>query len=148
MMRYLILSFIFIMSGCASVPTSGYISRVDHPYDRKFYAGFEKVVGSTVYVLKKKGWLIESEADPAIYERDERYDNSGYQNLLIMTRVRKNLSSMTSMHLNVLIHSIGDTCDVEIRYEAQTPLIKRFTSERNDKMVQDILGAIQQDIDG
>jgi hypothetical protein len=129
------------------VPMPGYISRVDHPYDRKIHAGFEKVVSSTMYVLKSKGWMIESEADPAIYERDERYDNSGYQNLLIMTRVRKNFSSMTSMHLNVLIHSLGDACDVEIRYEAQTSLVKQFTSERNDRLVQDIVDSIGQDVD-
>ena len=70
---------------------SGYISRVDHPYDKKFYAGFEKVVSTTVYVLKKKGWAIDSEADPSIYERDDRYDNNGYQNLLIITGVEKEL---------------------------------------------------------
>jgi hypothetical protein len=147
-MRFLISFLILAISGCASVQMPGYISRVDHPYDRKFYAGFEKVVSSTMYVLKNKGWKIESEADPAIYERDERYDNDGYQNLLIMTRVRKDLSSMASMHLNVLIHSLGNACDVEIRYEAQTPLIKRFTSERNDKIVQGIFDAVEKDING
>jgi hypothetical protein len=147
-MRYLILLSMLIFSGCASVPMPGYISRVDHPYDTKIYAGYEKVVSSTMYVLKSRGWMIDSETDPAIYERDERYDNDGYPNLLIMTRVRKNSSSMTSMHLNVLIHSLGDACEVEIRYEAQTSLIKQFTSERNDRIVRGLLDAIERDVDG
>ena len=82
-MRYLILSIIFLIAGCASVPTPDYISRVDHPYDRKIYASFEKVTGAMIYVLKKSGWKINTEAEPSIYERDDRYDNNGYQNLLI-----------------------------------------------------------------
>jgi hypothetical protein len=145
-MRYLILLLIFVLSGCASVQTPGYISRADHPYDRKYYASYEKVVSSIVYVLKNKGWSIDSEADPAIYERDDRYDNPDYQNLLIMTGVRKNLLHMTSITLNVLVHSIGNTCDVEIRYEAQTSLIRQFISVRNDQLVQDILDAIEEEV--
>src|SRR5271156_6255582 len=106
-MRYFILSLIFILSGCATVQSPGYISRVDHPYERKYYASFEKVTSTFMYVLKKQGWTVNSEADPAIFERDDRYDNNGYQNLLIMTTVRKQVLHLTGMHLNVFIHSIG-----------------------------------------
>jgi hypothetical protein len=147
-MRYLILLPLLFLSGCVTAPMPGYISRVDHPYDRRFSVGFEKIVSSTMYVLKKSGWVVDSEADPAIYERDDRYDNNGFQGLLIITRARKSPLSMTSMHLNVVIHSIGDTSDVEVRYEAQTPMIKRFTSERNDKVVSGFLNALEQDVDG
>ena len=126
----------------------GYISRVDHPYDRKIYAGFEKVTSSMMYVLKNKGWAIISEADPSVYERDDRYDNNGYQNLLIITDFRKKSFHLTSTHLNIFIHSIGNTCDVEVRYEAQTHVVKQFTSVRNDQMVQGILDAVEQEIDG
>ena len=42
-----------------------------------------------MFVLKNKGWTISREADPSIYERDDRYDNNGYQNLLIITNVKK-----------------------------------------------------------
>ncbi len=147
-MRYLILSFIFILSGCASAQIPGYINRVDHPYDRKIYAGFEKVVSSTMFVLKNKGWAIINEVDPSIYERDDRYDNNSYQNLLIMTSVRKQYRVLysTFTHLNVFIHSIGNTCDVEIRYEAKTPLVKQFISVRDDRVVEDILDAVEQDV--
>ncbi len=135
-MRFVALVFIFILAGCASAQIPGYISRVDHPYDRKIYAGFEKVVSSTMFVLKSKGWTIDSEADPSIYERDDRYDNNGYQNLLIMTGVRKNFLHLTSTYLNVFIHSIGNTCDVEIR----------FSSGRNDRVAQGILDTIEQEV--
>ena len=144
-MRFLILSFLFLLSGCASVPMSGYISRIDHPYDRKIYAGFEKVVSATMFVLKNKGLAIDSEVDPSIYERDDRYDNNGYRNLLIITDVKKHSLHLTSTYLNVFIHSIGNTCDVEIRYEAQTSLIRQFTSARNDRMAQDILDAVEEE---
>jgi hypothetical protein len=148
-MRYLILSLIFFLSGCASVQIPGYIGRIDHPYDRKIYASFEKVTSTVIYVLKSKGWTITDESEPSLYERDDRYDNNGYQNLLIMTSVRKNYRVLysTFTHLNVLIHSIGNTCDVEIRYESATPLVKQFISVRNDRLVQSILDAVEQEVD-
>lgn len=126
----------------------GYISRVDHPYDRKFYAGFEKVVSSAMYVLKKKGWVIAEESEPSIYERDDRYDNNGYQNLVIITTVKKQYRGLysTFTHLNVFIHSIGNNCEVEIRYESRTPLIRQFVSVRNDRMVQGILDALEEEV--
>jgi hypothetical protein len=147
-MRYLIFLLIIVLAGCASVPMPGYIGRIDHPYERKIQGSLDKVVSSTIFVLKNKGWPIIDEVDSSIYERDDRYDNNGYQNLLIMTDVRKQYRVLysTSMHLNVFIHSIGNTCDMEIRYEAQTPLVKRFISVRNDRVVQDILDAIEQEV--
>ena len=146
-MRYLILSVIFFLAGCASVPTPDYISRVDHPYDRKIYASFEKVTGAMIYVLKKSGWKINTEAEPSIYERDDRYDNNGYQNLLIITDVKKQNRVLysTFTHLNIFIHCIENTCDVEIRYEAKTPFIKEFTSVRNDRLAESILDALEQE---
>ena len=147
-MRYLIFSLIIILAGCASVPMSGYIGRIDHPYEKKIYGSFEKVVSCTMFVLKNKGWTIDSEADPAIYERDDRYDNNGYQNLLIITDVKKNNSILytTFTHLNVFIHSLGDACDVEIRYEADTRVVKQFSSMRNDRLVEGIWSALEQEI--
>jgi len=138
--------FLFFLSGCASVQMPGYIARADHPYDRKFYASFEKVVSTVMYVLKTKGWSISNEADPSIYERDDRYDNSNYQNLLIMTNVKRKSLYLTSTHLNIFIHSIANTCDVEIRYEAKTPLVKQFISTHNDQLAQGILDAVEDEI--
>ena len=144
-MRYIILSLIFLISGCASVPMPEYIGRVDHPYNKKIYVNFEKVVSVLTYVLKKQGWTI-SEADPSIYERDDRYDNNGYQNLLIITDIAKKPFHLTRSHLNVFIHSLDNTSDVEIRYEAQTSMIKQFISTRDDVLVQSIWDAVDQEI--
>jgi len=144
-MRYLYLLLVLMLTGCASVPMSDYIGKADHPYDRKIYASLEKVTSAFIYVLKKQGWTI-SEADPSVYERDDRYDNNGYRNLLIITDIRKKSLHLTSTHLNVFIHSIDNTCDVEIRYEGQTTLIKRFNSSRSDALVQSIWDAVQQEI--
>ena len=135
-----------MIAGCASAPLTGYISRVDHPYDRKFYASFEKVTSSFMYVLKKQGWRIGEESDPAIYEQDARYENNGYQNLVIITLPRKNLLHVTSAHLNVFIHSLYNTCDVEVRYEADTSLIKQISSTRGDQIAQRVLDAVEQEI--
>jgi len=130
------------------VPMSEYIGRVDHPYDRKIYASLEKVTSAVMFVLKNKGWDI-SEADPSVYERDERYDNNGYRNLLITTNMRKNSRVLysTFSHLNVFIHAINNTCDVEIRYESQTRMVKSFISARNDQLAQGILNAVEQEVD-
>jgi hypothetical protein len=147
-MRFIICVLICFASGCASVQTPGYISRIDHPYEKKFYASFEKVTSSFMYVLKTKGWIIDSESDPSIYERDDRYDNNGYQNLLIITDARKHFLHLNSAHLNVFVHSLGNICDVEIRYESDTHVVKQFSSARNDQIVQGILDAVEQDING
>jgi hypothetical protein len=137
-MRSIIIAIsILAQAGCASVQMPGYISRIDHPYERKINGSFEKVVSSTMYILKTKGWKIDSEADPSIYERDDRYDNNGYQNLLIITSARKKYLYLTSTHLNVFIHSIGNTCNVEIRISA-----------RNDRMGKEILDALEQEVHG
>lgn len=147
-MCYLILFSFLIFSGCSSVPLSGYIGKVDHPYDKKFYGTFEKIVATTIYVLKKKGWKIDSEADPSIYERDDRYDNGQYQNLLLMTTFKSHYRFFysTSAHLNVFIHSIGNTCELEIRYEGQNSMVKQFASSRNDRLVQGIFDAVETEI--
>jgi hypothetical protein len=136
-----------LLAGCASVQVPGYISKVDHPYDRRIYAGFEKVTSSIIYVLKSRGWNIVNEVDPSVYEIDDRYDNNGYQNLLIITDVRKHFLTLRNTHLNVFIHSIGNTCDVEIRYEGQNSLVKQFSSSRNDQLAQGILNAVEEEVD-
>jgi hypothetical protein len=147
-MRFVVVIFICILAGCASAQIPDYISRVDHPYDRQVYASFEKVTSAVIYVLKNKGWTVTTEAQPSIYERDDRYDNNGYQNLLITTNIQKHNHVLysTFTHLNVFIHGIGNTCDVEIRYEAQTPLVKQFISTHNDQLINSILDAVEQEI--
>ena len=140
---------ILLLSGCATVQAPEYISRVDHPYDRKMYASFEKVSSAVYYVLKTKGWAISEESLPSIYERDDRYDNNGYRNLLIMTSPRKHgrLVYATYEHVNAFIHCMAGTCDVEIRYEAQTPSpVKEFITTRNDPLVNGIFDAVQQEV--
>jgi len=127
---------IFTLTGCASVPMSGYISRVDRAYDGKIYAGLEKTTSAFMFVLKNQGWTVANEVDPGIYERDDRYENNGYQNLLIVTDMRKHFLHLTGTRLNVFIHAIGNICDVEIR----------FSSGRHDSVAQGILDAVQQEI--
>ena len=143
-MRFLVILLPFLMlAGCASVPMTGYISRVDHPYERKVYGSFEKVVSSTDYVLKKDGWKIINEVDSSVYEQDERYEGNGYQNLLIMTDIRKESFHLTGMHLNVFVHCLNDACDIEIRFESKTSVI---SSAANDQVVQGILDDIQDEV--
>jgi len=144
-MQFVAFVFLFFLSSCSSVQTTEYISRADHPYERKLHASFEKVVSSTVYILKRQGWSVAEEAIPSIYERDERYDN-GYQNLLILTKAKKKFLHLTNMHLNVFIHGRDNTADVEIRYEAQTSMIKQFVSTRNDQFIEDIFDDIEKDL--
>ena len=136
------------LSGCATTQMPEYISKVDHPYDRKYYASYERVTSAVVYVLKNQGWTINSEADPSIYERDDRYDNDGYHNILIITNIKKKFGVFYSTYtqLNVLVHSLANTCDVEIRYQSKKPLVKEFVSTRNDQLVENILDDVEQEI--
>jgi len=128
---------ILLLSGCASVQMPGYIARMDHPYERKLQGGFEKIVSSTMYVLKKKGWKIAEESDPSMYERDDRYDNNGYQNLVIITEPRKqwHVAYLASVRLNIFIHSSGNNCTLELRM-----------STRNDTIAQDLLDQVEAEV--
>jgi len=112
-----------------------YITRVDHAYDRTYYAGFEKMIASFIFVLKKQGWGIIDEIDPSVFERDERYENNGYQNVLIVTDTKNNFLHLTGMRLNIYIHSLGANSDVEIR-----------STLRNDKIVESILNGVDREI--
>ncbi|MDE1920979.1 MAG: hypothetical protein KGJ09_02760 [Candidatus Omnitrophica bacterium] len=144
-----LLLFLLVFSGCAFRPTTDYIGRVDHPYDREINAGMQKVSGAVVYVLKKNGWSIAEESLPSIYERNERYDHGVYNTLLIMTGIKRHFHvfCFSYTHLNVFIYSFGHSSEVEVRYEAVTPLVRQFISTHNDKMVNGILDAIEQEAD-
>ena len=137
----------FMLSGCASVQMTDYI-KADHSYERKIYGSFEKVTSAVMFVLHQQGWGIIQEAEPAVYERDERYENNGFNNLLIFTNVKRHSSILysTYAHLNVLVHCLGNTCDVEIRYGAVTPIIKQLTTTHNDHLAEGLLDAVEREV--
>jgi len=148
-MRYLILSFIFLLSGCASMPVTDYI-KADHPYERKIYAGFEKVTSAVIFVMHQKGWSTSQGVDPAVYEQDERYESNGTENVLIFTDIKKHFRVFysTYTHLNILVHGLGGVCNVEVRFCKLTPLGKQFVTVRNDRLAQSILDSVEQEVRG
>ena len=136
-----------MLAGCASVQMTDYI-KADHPYERKIYGSFEKVTSAVIFVLHKQGWNIIEEANPSVYERDERYENNVFENLLILTDIKQHTGILysTYTHLNVLVHGLDNTCDVEVRYGSLKPLIKQFVSARNDRLVENFLDAVEREV--
>ena len=92
--------------------------------------------------------FFANEVDPAIYEQDMRYDNNGYQNILLITNVRKKDLQFNNMRLNVFIHYFSNSCDVEIRYESQNPIVNQLVSVRNDQVVQGFLDELEKEVSG
>ncbi|MDE2028014.1 MAG: hypothetical protein KGK03_05295 [Candidatus Omnitrophica bacterium] len=135
------------LSGCAAAPLSEYIGTANHPYDRKIQENYQKVTGAVVYVLRNKGWSVAEESLPSVYERNERYEHNGYQNLLIMTAIKRHYWGLygTLAHLNILVHSLGDASEVEIRYESRVTFIRQFIFTRSDRMVEGMLDAIEKE---
>ncbi|MBF0504336.1 MAG: hypothetical protein HQL14_04450 [Candidatus Omnitrophica bacterium] len=127
-MRYLGVLLILVFVGCASVSMTDYV-KSEHPYVRKIYGTFEKVTSCVLLVLHHKGWEVSREVDPEVFERDERYENNGYQNVLIMAGRKK--------HLNVFVHCFENICDVEIRFGPKA---------RNDRLAESIFNALEQEI--
>jgi hypothetical protein len=146
-MRYLILSIVFMLSGCATLPVTDYI-KADHPYERKIYASFEKVTSAAIFILHQKGWSTSQGVDPAVFEQDERYENNASENVLIFTDIKRHfrLFYSTYTHLNILVHGLGSSCNVEIRFCKLTPLGKQFITVRNDRLAQNILDAVEQEV--
>ena len=137
-----------LMTGCATVQVANYI-KDDHPYTRRVYGSFDKVADAVRDVLAQEGFKITDEVDPAVFERDERYERAGARNLLIFTSVKQLPRVVYSkyFHLNIYLRSLADSTEVEVRYaKATNIMVKQFKGTRNDPYVNRLLDAIEAEI--
>ncbi len=132
-------------SGCTTVTVGNYI-RSDHPYTKKIYGDYDKIVETIRQVLAKNGYKVTGESYPSVYERPVDAHQETPKDLLLFSQIKQHsmifLSSYT--HLNIYIRSVAEGAEVEVRYGKVTSvLVKQFQSTRDDKLGKRILDQIE-----
>ena len=145
---YRIIGFIiliFFFSGCMTVKVQKYLED-KAPYQKKFYAAYDKTLATTREALQEMGWRISETANPSVFEQSQATAED--KQILLFTEVRQTpfIFSSRYSHLNVYIKFAGDnTTDVEIRYLAVTPMIfKNSKNYKNNDAVNKIFKRISQ----
>ncbi len=135
--------------GCANVMIPSYI-RDKNPYQKAFYASFNKTRTATIGTLKNAGWAIEKEVEPKLFERERALDEKNRQTLLF-TEIRQASFLIGSgfARINVYLRETAtNETDVEIRYvNVTTAMFKSFYGYRNDQMIDRILKDIEATLD-
>lgn len=147
MVKKILIALLVLLTGCASTGVPHYI-KAERPYVRKISGNFEEIVASVKDVLYKQGWLIQQEVNPSEYERREGGEDQ-QRDILLFTEIKRHskVAYATYTHLNVFIYANADGAEVDIRYEAITPRPVRRSSFRNDRLVNKILDAIEQEVE-
>ena len=143
-----LLIFIVILTGCVSVQVTDYI-KDNHPYTRKIIGDYENIIDTVKVVLFKEGWQIQAIANPSVYERRVGGEDES-KDVLFLTGVKQypKILYSTYTHLNVIVCAVAEGADVEIRYEALTPVrIKQFRDVRNDKLANRLLDNIEKELE-
>jgi hypothetical protein len=148
MKRYVGIISVLFLTGCANIAIPNYIQD-KYPYKRTLYADFNEVHQTATDVLKKAGWTIEGESEPAVFER-ERAPESSNQQTLLFTEVRQFSFFIGSGYtrLNVYIRQVAaKETEVEIRYLKVTSIIfKNFYRYRNDQTVDRVFQRIEEQL--
>lgn len=137
-------SLLIFCAGCVSVQIPKYLQD-KHPYKKEFYAGYEETLAATKRVLKDSGWAVSSTTDPSVYEETPQSRNSLGKNILILSENKQTRMLFFSRYtqLNIYVRALKNSTEVEIRYEAVTPIpFKQFRSYRNDSFVNKFFNQI------
>lgn len=140
---------ILTLSGCASINIPSYITD-KHPRQNTFYATYDQVYNATTKALNDLGWSIETESDPALFERERESQDSSHQQTLIFTDIHKISFFVGSKYtrLNVFLQIAADKAtEVEIRYVKVTSLLfKTFTNYKNDHLTDRLFKRIEKNL--
>ena len=138
-----------LLCGCVSISIPQYL-KDKHPYKKKFFAGFAETHEATRAALREAGWIITEEADPRTFERDESYDEQNGQQVLIFTEEKQLARILYSRYykLNVLVRSLAEGTEVEIRYLSITPvLFYKKEQYKNDGLVNAVMNLISKKLE-
>ncbi len=146
-MRFaLCLILLMFTSACTTVNVGNYI-KSDHPYTKKIYGNFDKILETVRQVLAKNGYKVTSESYPSVYERSADEHRETPKDVLLFTEIKQHSMVLYSSytHLNVFVHAVAEGAEVEVRYgKVTSALIKDFQNTRNDKLGNAILDQIER----
>ena len=137
---------LLLLGGCTTVTVGNYI-RSDHPYTKKIYGDYDKIVETIRQVLAKNGYKVILESYPSVYERPVDAHQETPKDVLLFTEIRQHSMVLYSSytHLNVYIRSVVEGAEVEVRFGKVTSFfIKQFQSTRDDQLGKNILDQIER----
>lgn len=142
-----ILFFLIVFAGCATSQIPDYI-KADHPYVRKVSGDYNAIISAVQLILSEKGWDIQEQVDPSVYERREGGEDQS-NDVLLFTKPKRYSKFLysTYTHFNVYVHATADGAEVDIRYEVLTPSLIKRSNLRNDSLVNQILDSIEQTVE-
>ncbi len=148
MRRIVIVGICVLLAGCVTVQIPNYIP-ADHPYVRKVSGNYNEIIDAIKVVLFKDGYSIKSQVNPAIYERrSDGGDQS--KDVLFFTNMKQHPKFLysTYTHFNIFVHPIAEGAEVDVRYNATTPVwLKQFQGSRNDKLANRFLNQVEQELE-
>ncbi len=118
--------------------------RAGHPYVRKIAGDYDGIVAAIRRVVPQQGFEIQDEINPSIYERRSGGEDQS-RDILFISKPKRNtwwVVYSTYSHLNIFVHQFSDGAEVEVRYEAMSPI----SNLRNDKLADRILDSIQKEL--
>jgi len=140
---------VFTLSGCASINIPNYIQD-KHPKQKTFYATYDQVYNATTKALNDLGWSIETESDPALFERERESQDSSRQQTLIFTDIHQFSFFVGSKYtrLNIFLLITADKAtEVEIRFIKVTSIpFKTFTKFKNDRLMDRLFKRIEKNL--
>jgi len=150
MKNFLSILLLLALVGCTSITIPNYIPD-KHTNLQTFYASFDQVYAATIKALNGSGWTVESETDPAIFEREREIPDSSRQQTLIFTDIRQLSFFVGSRYakLNVFLQVTADKAtEVEIRYLRVTSLpFKTLNNYKNDRLTNRLFKRIEKELD-
>lgn len=149
-MKYFLFLFLLaIATSCSTVNVPPYIQD-KHPYTKTLQSNYNKVLLTTKKILAQEKWTITKEADPTVYEKGKELDVSNAKQTLIFARtVEKSLVGTGKYaQLNVYLRTVDEiNTEIEIRYlVVNSALVKEFYDYRNDKLINNLIEKINQQL--
>lgn len=147
MKAWLVLGALALCSGCTTVTIPQYIQD-EHPYPRKFYADFDKVLGAVAQALEDSGWQISKKADPATFEQNKSPGGEDIRQILIFTEVRQTSLILATRYarMNIYLRAADpQTTDAEVRYLTVTStFFHGFHHYRNNRFIERLFTRVEE----
>jgi hypothetical protein len=144
---YLLISIFLI--GCSTINVPPYIQD-KHPYTKTLLSNYNKTLLTTKKVLEDEGWKITKNVDPATYEKVREIDYPGAKQTLIFAQtVHKSwVGTGKYAQMNIYLRTVDEAnTEIEIRYlVVKDAFIKSFYQYRNDKLVDNLIEKINQQL--
>ncbi len=135
--------------GCSTVNVPPYIQD-KHPYTKTLLSNYNKTLLITKKVLQEEGWTLTKSVDPAIYEKGRELDQPGAKQTLIFAQtVHKSwVGTGKYAQINVYLRTVNEAnTEIEIRYlVVKDAFVKSFSHYRNDKLVDNLIEKINQQL--